>query len=101
MRPSHLALVEAAMADLRGLSSSGSPSAAVALGSSEPGVRDMAKCRAAKNGAHKVGLSTTEAVYGVIPVGQAIAVLARGAWALSGNCGLNRNTANAIEGSSS
>ena len=52
---------------------------------------------AIKNKALKAGLRAIGAVYGVFPVGQAMAVLARGAWAPSGNRRPNRNTANLIE----
>ena len=92
------ALVEVAMADLRELASPGSSSAATVLGSPEPDARDMAICNAIKNETPKEGLSVIEAVYGVFPVGQAIAVLGCEAWAPSGNHRPNRNTANAIEG---
>ena len=50
-----------------------------ALDSFQPDVRDKTICDAIKNGDPKVGLSITEAAYGAFPVGQAIAVLARGA----------------------
>ena len=43
-------------------------------------------------------LGVVETVYGVFPVGQALAVLARGAWAPSGNRRLNRNIPYVIEG---
>ena len=88
------ALVEAAMAGLQELASEGFPSAFAVLDSFQPDVRDRAMCNAIKFGGLKVGLSTVEAVYGVYTVGQAIAVLARGAWVPSGN----RNTINLIEG---
>ena len=55
-------------------------------------------CTAIKGGALKVGLSAVGAVYGVFPVGQAVALLSRGAWAPSGNRMPYRNTINAIEG---
>ena len=67
------------MADLEELAGRGSPSTATAFGSFQPGVLDRTMSAAIKCGALKVGLSTAEAVYGVFPVGQALAVLARGA----------------------
>ena len=68
------------------------------LGSSQPEVRDRAMCTAIKSGALKVGLSTVEAVCGVFPVSQALAVLARGARAPSGNRKPNRDIINVIKG---
>ena len=55
-------------------------------------------CTAIKCGALQVGLSIVEAVCGAFPVGQALAVLARGAWAPSGNRKPDRNITNVIEG---
>ena len=92
------ALVGAAMANLEELASKGSSSAATVLDSFQPDVRDRAMCNAIKSGAPEVGLSVVEAVCGVFPVGQAIAVLASGARAPSGNRKLNRNITYAIEG---
>ena len=86
------------MAGLGELARNGSPSAATALGSFQPGVLNSAMSAAIKCGALKVGLSTFGAVNGVFPVGQALAVLARGAWALSGNRELNRNFLDGIKG---
>ena len=90
-------LVEAFMAELRKLASTGSTSAAAALGSFQPDARNTTMCNAIKFGALEVGPSAAVTVYGVAPAGQAVAVLARGAWAPSGNRRLNQNTANAIE----
>ena len=55
-------------------------------------------CNAIKSVALKVGLSVVGAVCGVFSVGQIIAILARGAWAPSGNRKINRSTINVIEG---
>ena len=53
---------------------------------------------AIKCGALWVSLGVVEAVYRVLPIGQALAVLARGAWAPSSNRKLNRSILGAIEG---
>ena len=51
-----------------------------------------------KCGALHVSLSAVEAVYGVFPVGRALAVLVREAWASSSNRKLNRDIPDAIKG---
>ena len=86
------------MADLRELASTGFPSARTVLGSFQPHVRETAMCNVIKCGALQVGPSPIDAVYEVSLVGQAIAVLTRGAWAPSGNRRPNRNIAFVIEG---
>ena len=85
------------MADLGELAKKGSPSATAFLDGFQPGVLDRTMSAAIKCGTPYVSLSAVEAVYGVFPVGQALAVLARGAWAPSGNRKLNRNIPGAIE----
>ena len=50
------------MSEHEGLASSGSPSAATALGSLQPGVRDMALSDAIKSGDLNVGLGLIEVV---------------------------------------
>ena len=92
-----LALAEAIMADLGDLAERGPPSATTILGSFQPDVPDRTTSAAIKCGDLRVSLSAVEAVYGVFPFGQALAVLARGAWAPSGNCKLNRSTLDVIE----
>ena len=92
------ALVEATMANFEELASKGFPSAAAVLGSFHHVVWERAMCNEIKSGALKVGLGVAKAVCGVFPVGQAIAALARGAGAPSGNRKLNRGIINAIEG---
>ena len=86
------------MADLGELAVKGSPSATTVLGSFQHEVLDRAMSAAIKCGTLRVGLGVVEAVYGVFPIGQALAVLVRGAWASSGNRRLNRSTLGAIGG---
>ena len=86
------------MSDLGDLAARGSPNATTILGSFQPNVLDRTMSTAIKCGDLRVSLSVVETVYGVFPVGQALAVLARGAWAPSGNRKLNKNILDAIEG---
>ena len=92
------AFVEAAMADLEELASKGSPSAGAVLSSFQPDILGRTMCTTIKCGTLKVGPSIAKVVCGLFPVDQAPAVLARGAWAPSGNRKLNRSILDVIEG---
>ena len=93
-----LALAEAIMSDLGDLAARGSPSATTILGSFQFDVLDRTMSSAMKCGDLRVSLSAVGTMYGVFPVGQALAVLTRGAWAPSGNRKPNRNIPDVIEG---
>ena len=54
-------------------------------------VRDQTTCNAITSGEVQVKLSVIEAVYGVFPYGQAMAVLAGSAFAPAGDHGLSRS----------
>ena len=92
------ALAEATMADPGELAEKGSPSATTVLGSTQLDVLDRAISAGINCGTLRVSLGVAEAVYSVLHVGQALAVLARGAWVPSGNRKLNRSILDAIEG---
>ena len=86
------------MADLGELAEKGPPSATIDLGSFQPDVSDRTLSATTKCGTLPVSLRIAEALYGVFSVGQALAVLARGAWAPSGNRKPNKSILGIIEG---